>query len=477
MTYHPRMRGLSLVVVVALCAPALADRGPLVQPFVSVDAATVVLINARVIDGTGAAPKERQTILVRDGRIVTVTPNKIPVPARAKIIDVAGKTVLPGLVGMHEHLFYPPKIVLGPTMFTESFYVPQPYSFPRLYLAAGVTTARTAGSMSPYLDLAIKRQIEDGVIPGPRLDVTGPYIEGPKPMMPQMPAQADAAGVRRLVDYWAAEGVTSFKLYNVVTREQLAAAIDAAHAHHLKVAGHLCSVGFHDAAAAGIDSLEHGLIVDTEFFDGKKPDQCPQGALAMLPDPATPEVQALIGDLVAHHVAIDSTLAVFEAFAGRPMDARTLPMLDGAVAKSVTAAHAAFGRMGPLLGAPVFKKELAFERAFVKAGGLLLSGCDPTGDGSVLAGFGDQRNLEILVEAGFTPLEAIHIATQNGATFLGRDDVGTIAPGKRADLVVVDGNPARDIHDIEKVETVFKDGVGYDSKKLIDAVRGNVGLR
>ncbi len=471
------MRVLATVVAAALvCTPALADRGPLVQPFVAVDAPTVVLINARVVDGTGAPPKERQTILVRDGRIVTVTANKIPVPANARIIDLAGKTVLPGLVGMHEHLFYPPKIVLGPMIFAESFFVPQPYSFPRLYLAAGVTTARTAGSMSPYLDLALKRQIDGGVVPGPRLDVSGPYIEGDKPMLPQMPALADVASVRRLVDYWAAEGVTSFKLYNVVTRAQLAAAIDAAHAHHLKVAGHLCSVGFRDAAAAGIDSLEHGLLVDTEFFDGKKPDQCPQGAVATLPDPASPGVQQLIRDLVAHHVAIDSTLAVFEAFAGRAMDPRTLPMLVPDAQQSVTAAHSFFAKMA-MIGAPAFKKEQAFERAFVQAGGLLLSGCDPTGDGSVLAGFGDQRNLELLVDAGFSPLEAIHIATQNGATFLGRDDIGTIAPGKRADLVVVDGNPARDIHDIEKVELVFKDGVGYDSKKLIDAVRGNVGLR
>ncbi|HEX8953706.1 MAG TPA: amidohydrolase family protein, partial [Polyangia bacterium] len=255
------MRGpcLALTLTLTLASSASAQRGPLVQPFVSVDAPTVVLINARVIDGTGAPPRERQTLLLRDGRIVTVTPNKIPLPKSARVVDLAGKTVLPGLVGMHEHLVYPPKMVPGPTMFAESFFVPQPYSFPRLYLAAGVTTARTAGSMSPYLDLALKRQIDDGTIPGPRLDVTGPYIEGPKPMMPQMPAQADVAGVRRLVDYWAAEGVTSFKLYNVLTKEQLAAAIDAAHAHHLKVAGHLCSVGFRDAAAAGIDSLEHGL--------------------------------------------------------------------------------------------------------------------------------------------------------------------------------------------------------------------------
>ena len=466
----------ALAALVAPAAPAAANRGPLVQPFVAVDAATIVLVNARVIDGTGAPPRERQTILLRDGRIVTVTANKIPVPANARIVDLTGKTVIPGLIGMHEHLFYSPKLALGPMMFQESFFVPQPYSFPRLYLAAGVTTARTAGSMSPYLDLALKRQIDDGVAPGPRLDVSGPYIEGPRPLLPQMPPEADAAAVRRFVDYWASAGITSFKVYNMVTRAQLAAAVEAAHAHHLKVAGHLCSVGFAEAAAAGIDSLEHGLLVDTEFFAGKKPDQCPQGAIANLPDPAGPEVRALIRQLVAHHVAVDSTLAVFEAFAGRPMDPRTLPMLVAEAQKSVTDAHAFFGRMS-FIGAPAFKKELAFERAFVRAGGLLLSGCDPTGDGSVLAGFGDQRNLEILVEAGFSPLEAIHIATQNGATFLGRDDIGTIAPGKRADLVVLDGNPARDIHDIEKVETVFKDGVGYDSKKLIDAVRGNVGLR
>ncbi|MGZ3425897.1 MAG: amidohydrolase family protein, partial [Polyangia bacterium] len=269
-----------------------------------------------------------------------------------------------------------------------------------------------------------------------------------------------------------------FKIYNVVTRAQLDAAIAAAHRHGLKVAGHLCSIGFHDAAAAGIDSLEHGLLVDTDFVDGRKADVCPPMAILSLAkiDVAGAEVQALIKDLVAHHVAVTSTLAVFEGLVGGPIDKRTLPLLVDEAKKSVEAGHKLMAGRAPLLG-PLFKKEQQFERAFVKAGGLLLSGCDPTGDGSVLAGFGDQRNLELLVDAGFSPLEAIHIGTANGAAYLGRDDVGTIAAGKRADLVVVDGNPARDIHDIEKVETVFKDGVGYDSKKLIDAVRGNVGLR
>jgi hypothetical protein len=125
-----------------------------------------------------------------------------------------------------------------------------------------------------------------------------------------------------------------------------------------------------------------------------------------------------------------------------------------------------------------FKKEMEFEYAFAKAGGLLLAGLDPTGMGGVIAGFGDQREVELLVEAGFTPLEAIQIATANGAQFLGEADrIGSIAPGKQADLVVIKGDPSHKIEDIENVEIVFKGGIGYDSAKLIESVRGVVGSR
>jgi imidazolonepropionase-like amidohydrolase len=121
---------------------------------------------------------------------------------------------------------------------------------------------------------------------------------------------------------------------------------------------------------------------------------------------------------------------------------------------------------------------MEFEREFAKEGGLLLAGLDPTGYGGVIAGFGDQREVELLVEAGFTPLEAIHIATSNGAEFLGEQNtIGTIAPGKTADIVVINGDPSANIKDIENVEIVFKDGVGYDSAKLIESVKGLVGLR
>jgi len=121
---------------------------------------------------------------------------------------------------------------------------------------------------------------------------------------------------------------------------------------------------------------------------------------------------------------------------------------------------------------------MQFEYAFAKAGGVLMAGSDPTGIGGTIPGFANQREVELLVEAGFTPLEAIHIATYNGARYLGKlDHIGTIARGKRADLVVVKGDPSSEISDIEAVEMVFKDGVGYDPAKLLNSVRGLVGLR
>jgi hypothetical protein len=124
----------------------------------------------------------------------------------------------------------------------------------------------------------------------------------------------------------------------------------------------------------------------------------------------------------------------------------------------------------------LIQRDMQLEHAFAAAGGLLLAGPDPTGDGGVLPGFGDQREIELLVEAGFTPVEAIKVATMNGATYLGKQDqIGSIAAGKNADLVVIKGDPSTKIGDIEKVEIVFKDGVGYDSQKLLDSVKGRYG--
>jgi hypothetical protein len=368
------------------------------------------------------------------------------------------------------------------------------YSFPRLYLASGVTTIRTTGGLETYTDIEIKKQIDNGKVPGPKIHITGPYLEGEGSFAVQLHALTGPEDARETVAFWAAEGATSFKAYMNITRAELGAAIDEAHKRGFKVTGHLCSVTFREAAALGIDDLEHGLLVDTDFVPGKKPDACPPTGpalkqLAEQIDISGPEVQQTIRELVAHHVAVTSTLPVFEMFLpDRPsLQQRMLDVLSPDARATFLAAKVRVGdpaflrqRYGTETSPwPVLlKKEMQFERAFVEAGGLLLAGEDPTGIGGVLAGFGDQREVELLVEAGFTPAEAIRIATLNGAQFLGEADrMGSIAPGKQADLVVIHGDPAANIADIEKVETVFKDGIGYDSAKLISSVRGLVGLR
>jgi hypothetical protein len=285
-----------------------------------------------------------------------------------------------------------------------------------------------------------------------------------------------------MVDYWADTGMTSYKAYMNISRAELGAAIQEAHARHLKLTGHLCSVTWPEAIALGIDDFEHGpVFTDTEFAADKKPDLCPpkggeEGWSKQEINGA--QVQDLIHSLVSHHIAVTSTLPVFEASVpGRPkLEQRTLDAMSGEAAKSYLTARARVSLNSPL-GA-LMRKEMDFELAFVKAGGLLLAGPDPTGNGGVLPGFGDQREVELLVEAGFTPVQAIQIATQDGATYLGREnDIGTLAPGKHADLVLIKGDPSKKIEDIENVETVFKAGVGYDSEKLIDSVRGQVGIR
>ena len=481
------MRKLPVVVLLVLACQIVAAAqalSPAVQAFVKVNAPVVALTHVRVIDGTGSAAREDQTVIVSKGKIESVgDASAAKVPADAQVLDLQGYSVIPGLVGMHDHMFYP----MGNGVFGE-----MAYSFPRLYLAGGVTTIRTTGALEPYTDLELKKSIDAGQTPGPKMHVTGPYLEGKGSWAIQMHQLTGPEDATRTVNFWLDQGVDNFKAYMFITRAELGAAIVAAHKRGAKVTGHLCAVNFREAADLGIDDLEHGLFVDTEFISGKKLDECPEDGedpvgMAKLDANAGP-LHDTIQYLVQHHVAVTSTLPVFEmgSFPGRPTmqrrvldalspDARSAVLANRVRASDDNRIRQRFGSEGSPYAA-AFKKEEEFEYAFSKAGGLLLAGLDPTGMGGVIAGFGDQREVELLVEAGFTPLEAIHIATANGAQFLGEfDRIGTIAPGKQADLVVIKGNPASKIDDIEKVEIVFKDGVGYDSQKLFDSVRGRYG--
>src|SRR5580692_6958222 len=241
---------------------------PGVQAFVKVDAPVVALTHVRVIDGTGAAAREDQTVVLSKGKIELVTDaSAANVPKDAQALDLHGYTVIPGLVGMHDHMFYP----VGPGSFGE-----MAYSFPRLYLAAGVTTIRTTGSLEPYTDLELKKAIDAGEMPGPKMHVTGPYLEGKGSWAIQMHQLTEPEDATKTVNFWMDQGVDNFKAYMFITRAELGAAIEAAHQRGAKVTGHLCSVNFREAADLGIDDLEHGFFVDTEFLPGKKPDECPE---------------------------------------------------------------------------------------------------------------------------------------------------------------------------------------------------------
>jgi imidazolonepropionase-like amidohydrolase len=481
---HSRRLLVSLLCFAAtLCAAQLA---PELKQFVRTDAPVIALTHVKIIDGTGAPARYDQTIIISGGKLQSIGAN-ITVPPNAQTLDLRGYTVIPGLVGMHNHLFYPlprqrsssGKTVPGAlALFGE-----MAETFPRLYLAAGVTTMRTTGSVEPFTDLEVKRLIDSGKAIGPKINVTGPYFEGEGAFTPQMHQLSGPDDAREMVNFWADRGVGSYKAYMNITRAELAATVEAAHKRGLKVTGHLCSIGFREAADLGIDDLEHGLLVDTEFNPGKTPDKCNDdkttATLAALDLNSGPAAE-MIQYLVKKKVAVTSTLPVFEQIvADRPsIPQRVLNLLTPDARADYLANRLRVAERKDPLWPAVFKKEMEFERAFVKAGGMLLAGPDPTGIGGTIAGFGDHRQLELLVEAGFTPLEAIHIYTQNGAEFLGlADKIGTIAPGKQADIVVIKGDPATKISDIENVEFVFKDGVAFDSAKLIESTRGAVGIR
>lgn len=480
----------SLLAPLACADTGAQTPGAEVRKFLKFEDSLVALTHVRVIDGTGTAPQDDRTIVLRNGLIEAVTDAATPPPPGARVLDLTGRTVIPGLVGMHNHLMYTASINLD-----EDDKIPPPgffvtelaFSAPRLYLAAGVTSMRTTGSIEPYTDLNIRRLIESLQIPGPHIDVTGPYLEGAESFFPQMANLSTPDAARKTVAFWAGQGATSSKAYMQITEAVLAAAIDESHRHGMKLTGHLCAVDYRQAAALGIDNLEHGpVFTDTEFVVNRKHDTCPSSAEVALSwetlDIDSAPVQALLHDLVKHHVALTSTLPVFEAMiTTRPLlSKRQMEMMSSESLRSYLNARSAAattpGRATKTEAA--LKKEMAFELAFARAGGLLLAGPDPTGNGGVLPGFGDHRELELLVEAGFTPVEAIRIATSNGARYLGQlDRIGTIAPGKHADLVVINGDPSQRIADIEKVELVFKDGLAYDPAKLIGSVRGMVGIR
>lgn len=473
------------LVASLVAGPALAQRPtvtPAMAPFVSQDAPVIALVHARVIDGAGSPTQEGRTLLLRDGRIAWLGPDhQAIIPAEAKVIDLSGKTVLPGLVQLHEHLW-----MFGGSLLSVAD------SYPKLLLAAGVTSIRTAGSLNPYIDLRTRQAVETGAAVGPWMDLSI-YMD-----LFGAPRLTSQAQTRKYLAFWLDSGFTSVKAYGYTNRTALKAAIALAHARGLKVTGHLCKVTYREAAEMGIDDIEHGFAMAPDFVpagptaksaaddvvDTKAEHDCGVNALHGLEkaDPDGPIAKALIATLIARKVAVTSTLPALEDLLADPPPQPGVEMLS----PPILAYHQAYrARMrasegGELRLTPeAIRKTVQLERAFMRAGGLLVSGTDPAvPSGGVIAGYASARQLQLMVQYGFTPLEAIRVSTLNGAIYLGRDrDIGTVTVGKQADLLVVDGDPSARIADVAKVAIVFKQGVGYDPEKLRAAVRGKVGLQ
>jgi imidazolonepropionase-like amidohydrolase len=468
---------LALSGLAGFALPAAAQRadsmGQVVKNVVSADAPIIALTHVKLIDGTGKPAREDQTVVIENGRITAVgKASEVKTPAGASVLDLTGHTLIPGIVGMHDHLYY---TAAGGRSAQLTF------TAPRLYLGAGVTTVRTTGSRAPYAELNLKAEIEKGRVPGPRIHVTAPYITGGEGLttmtLLETPEQAT-----RFVAYWAKEGATWLKAYTDIRRAELKAAIDEAHRQGIKVTGHLCSVSFSEAVELGIDGLEHGLFTNSDYVADKKPDVCPTSLIAAgaALKPGDPAAQRTFKLMIDKKVPMTSTLAVYELFVpNRPTrDPRALEAMAPEVREDYLRARQQIDSSGQSrFTLEVFRNGMAYERAFVEAGGLLAAGVDPTGNGGALPGYGDQRNFELLREAGFTPEQVVQIMSLNGAKILGVDkDLGTVEKGKLADLVVVRGDLAADPTAIKQVVTVFKDGIGYDSVKLLGLVKGRVGI-
>jgi imidazolonepropionase-like amidohydrolase len=447
-----------------------------VMPFVSVEGPVVALTGVTVIDGTGGAVRQDQTVVIENGRIADVGPaSEVSVPAGSDVRELNGHTVIPGMIGLHNHMFF---------MGAGGREASGLFTSPRLYLGAGVTTIRTTGSRAPYGDLNTRAAIEAGTAVGPRMHITAPYVTGPGPDGGDMAVVDDPESARRFVRYWANEGATWIKVYTTIRRAELSAIVEEAHAQGIRVTGHICSITFQEAVDLGMDNIEHGFTTATDFDPRKQPDECPPNSMVVVGnegDPSGETARAVILKMVSAGVGMTSTLSVIEPMVkGREvLDERTLE----AMAPEVREDYVEMVNMIESTAQWPFtedhlQKGMAFERGFIEAGGVLAAGVDPTGIGGAIAGYGDQRNYELLVEAGFDAPTVVQIVSANGAKILGLgDDLGTVEAGKLADLIVLEGDLASDPAVIRNARIVFKDGVGYDSERILASVRGQVGIR
>jgi len=354
-------------------------------------------------------------------------------------------------------------------------------TFPKMYLAGGVTTMRTAGSIEANTDLNIKNLINQGNLVGPTIDVSTPHVER-QGFIPQVQSLYGNESVENWINYWLDKGVTSVKVYNHITKDDLARIIKTAHARNVKVTGHLCSITYREAADLGIDNLEHGFAASSDFIPGKKENECESEkiseSLYTLRDD-NPELLKLMEHLIKKNVTLTYTPTVFEPFKGREVvpgggEVAMAPFLLEQIQKVY---NGAAGTRYDSLSDGDYKNDMRRIKKFHAMGGKIVVGTDPTGAGRTIAGYSNQRLIELLAEAGFSIEESIKLATLNGANYLGiAKETGSVEAGKKADLILINGDLSKDVSKVRKMEIVFKNGVGFSSNKIFDSVKGKLGL-
>lgn len=470
------MKQIILLILVAanLTVRAQETLSSEVENFVDYKRGNYLFQNLTILDGTGISAKEDIDIWIEGETIKRIGKN-LHVPPDATAIDLSGKSVIPGFVMLHEHMFYPKSTP------EQSYGLDQmSYSFPLLYLAGGVTMMRTAGSIMPQADVNIKKWINRGKIPGPKMDVTSPHMDREGLPIVELFTFDNKEEAKNQVDFYADLGVTSIKVYNFISKDDLKVIVDAAHKRNMKVTGHLCSITYREAADIGIDNIEHGFGSCPDFLINKEPDQCdPFMTSALLQvDPESKEVEDLINHLVKKNVALTTTINVWDPYTDREV----VPG-GGLKALAPLAKEQVYQRWISKQGKDsldylVFNKLKILDKKFHDAGGLLVAGTDPTYDGRIVPGYANMRLLEILVEMGFTISEAVKVCTLNGAKYLELDEaIGTIEEGKIADLIILDENITNNVNAIRSEKIVFKNGIGYNSEKLFKAAEGLVGIR
>ena len=424
-----------------------------------------IIINVSLIDGTGTPPLKNMAVLFEDGRFTQILETeKVSIPNGTKIIDGKGKTMIPGIVGVHNHLHIPGNPFIGEIA-------------TKLYLASGVTTIQTCGAASPNKELELAENIRNGQEIGPDIIPSGPYITGDKGN-PNMIIPENESQLRDTIDFWAGKGAKWFKVYRNTKTEDLKIIIDQAHKNGAKVTGHLCSITFKDATELGIDAIEHGFNSLSDFRSGKKYNEC--GGDRDYIDSLSLEdndLDQLLNLMVKNKVVLTSTLSIYEASISSRYSAsiRGLDIMSDDFKNEHNIGKHRINIKNPdRQRENRLKRIMDFEYRFFRKGGILSAGVDA--GRYVLPGFGDQRNYQLFIEAGFTPSEAVMIMTRNGALKLEIDEIGSIEVGKKANFLLLDGDLENDPQIIEKVLAVYKDGKFYDPEAILKGIKGKYPL-